>query len=181
MCDAPAEVEPHWRALAARSVALGFAPLDIATTNEPDLHLAVGAARIPPIWAAPDRAVFVVPPGATPVRLVSRAMVPAALRPWMEDRRRLGVMVKALTLRQGAERTDIALDDPSIAGGWWATERDAAAIWRWTNGAALLDLPPGGTQPGTMRATLLEVCLGEPLAYPLVAPHAAHPTASRAA
>ena len=105
---------------------------------------------------------FVVPPGTAPARLVSRSMVPAALRPWVEDRRRLGVMVKRLTLRHGVAQTDIALDDPRIAGGWRAVERDAASIWRWTDGAALLPLPAGGA--------VLEVRLGESLAYPLGAP-----------
>ncbi|MDE2005712.1 MAG: Hint domain-containing protein, partial [Rhodospirillales bacterium] len=162
----PALLEPRWRALAARSAALGLVPPRLpATTADADLHLRLGGRRIDPVWEGQDRALFAIQPNAGPARLVSRSVVPAALRPWVEDRRRLGVMVKGLTLRHGAAQAAVALDDPRLSGGWWAIERDAAAIWRWTDGAARLPVPQGGA--------VLEVRLGQPLAYPLPSARAA--------
>jgi hypothetical protein len=35
---------------------------------------------------------------------------------------------------------EIAIDDPSLAEGWWAVERQGASIRRWTNGNAVLPL-----------------------------------------
>ena len=61
--------------------------------------------------------------------------------------------------RAGADLRDLALDDPTLADGWWAVEWDAAS-WpcRWTNGDALL--PVSGP-------CLLEVELGDQMLYPL--------------
>lgn len=156
-CDPPA-VEPAWRRCAARSAALGYQVQKVATTRDPALCLDFGGARLRPVTQAEGPAVFAVPPGEGPAVLLSRSVVPAALRPWQEDRRQLGVRVRALSLRRGAERIDLAPDDPRLAVGWWAPEREAAAIWRWTDGAARLPLPCGGA--------ILEVWTGEPLDYP---------------
>ena len=162
LCTDPAAVETVWRQLAARAVDLGFTLPAPATTDDPALCLGVGAARLAPVVQADGRAVFVVPPGAGPAVLLSRSMVPAALQPWIEDRRRLGVRVRHLALTRGAERIDLAPDDPSLVEGWWATERDSGAIWRWTNGAARLPLNCGGA--------VLEVWTAPAPLYPLAVP-----------
>ena len=156
---APAAVEPLWRGLAARSDALGHARPEIARTGDPALALRQGGRRIAPVLSGRGFAAFALPDGETPVWLLSRQVVPAALDPWREDRRRLGVRVRRLTLRAGAETTEIALDDPRLGPGWWAPEPEADAIWRWTDGAARLPVPLGGA--------VLEVALATPPAYPL--------------
>ena len=155
----PAAVEPVWRRLAARATELGFALFAPATTRDPALCLGFGAARLAPVVQADGRAVFVVPPGDAPARLFSRSAVPAQLRPWVDDRRRLGVRVRRIVLTRGTERIEPAPDDPRLVAGWWAAEYDPGAIWRWTDGAARLPLPCGGA--------MLEVWTGGTLDYPL--------------
>ena len=162
---APAEVETVWRRLAARSAALGFAPKPVPTTRDPALCLSVAGRRLAPVAQADGQAVFVLPPGAGPARLLSRRVVPAALRPWVEDRRRLGVRVRRLSYRHGAERIDLAADDPRLTEGWWAPEHEPGAIWRWTNGAARLPPARGGA--------ILDVWAEAAPAYPLDGPAAA--------
>ena len=156
---APAWVEPRWRALAARAEALGFALPTAPTMEDPALCLEHAGKRIAPVLAAAGRYVFVVPKGPGVPRLLSRHAVPGAVRPWIEDRRRLGVRVDRLTLRRGASETEIALDDPCLGSGWWAPERDDDALWRWTDGAAAL--------PAACAGAVLEVRIGETLAYPV--------------
>ncbi len=154
-----AEVAPVWQRLAARAAALGHpAPLP-AVTMEPDLRLMVGGRTVAPILSEASRAVFALPPGAREVRLQSRAAAPSALRPWVEDRRRLGVAVAQLLVGVGAELLAVSPDDPALASGWWPPERKATRVWRWTDGDARLTLPPG--------ATLLEVRLAGMTSYPV--------------
>jgi len=157
----PGWVEPRWRALAARAEALGFALPAAETTEDPALCLEHAGRRIVPVVATAGRYVFVVPDVSGTTRLLSHHAVPGAARPWIEDRRRLGVRVDRLTLRQGAAETDIALDDPRLGAGWWAPERDSAALWRWTDGAAALPFPCAGA--------VLEVRIGATPAYPRAA------------
>ena len=158
---APAWVAPRWRVLAARAEAIGFTLPAVETTEDPALCLEHAGHRIAPVLAAAGRYVFVVPGVSGTTRLLSRHAVPGAARPWIEDRRRLGVRIDRLTLRQGAAETEIALDDPCLDAGWWAPERDAAALWRWTDGAATLPFPCAGA--------VLELRIGDTPAYPLSA------------
>lgn len=159
-CD-PEWVEPRWRRLAERSGSLGYVLPEIATTADPELCLLIGTRRVTPTWHNGERYVFVLPRGPAPVRLVSRSVIPAALRPWMEDRRRLGVMLRGLTLRTGSTRVEIAVDHPALRDGWWQAEQDATALWRWSNGDAALPAACGGG--------VLEVRIGTPtMGYPVV-------------
>jgi hypothetical protein len=160
LCD-PAAVEPVWRRLAARSAALGHAPAPVATTRDPALRLRFGASALHPVEQTATRAVFAVPPGDRPAALLSRSLVPAVLRPWLGDRRRLGVRVRGLSVRRGAERIDLAPDDPRLSDGWWAAEHEPGAIWRWTDGAGVLPLACGGA--------LLEIRIDTPPDYPRAA------------
>jgi hypothetical protein len=94
------------------------------------------------------------------VRLVSRAAAPCETTPWLDDRRRLGVMVGEMTLREGRNVRAIPLDHPALDDGWWAAERNGAALWRWTDGDAALPLAGGD------GAAVLEIGLAGTLAYP---------------
>jgi hypothetical protein len=132
----PARVEPVWRRLAARA---GVADRIVETTNDPALRLVVGGRQMAAVSAEAGRHVFVLPPraGATAAQIMSRSMVPADVRPWLDDRRRLGVPISRIVLRGRGEVTDLPLDHPTLAAGWHAVERN----WRWTDGAAWLDVP----------------------------------------
>ncbi len=153
----PATVEPLWCDVAARAQALGFRLPRPATTTDPDLHIQAGGTAIRPVASREGRYLFRIPANRPAVRLVSRAAVPAELRPWIEDRRRLGVMIKGLAWHGAAATIPVGLDDPELTDGWWLAEHDDTVTWRWTDGSAALVLPDG---PG-----VLEVTVGDTLPY----------------
>ena len=165
LIDDAARVEPIWRRLAMRAVARGFTPpADIETTGDPGLRVVIGERVIEPVSFSAGRYVFVLPRDdgalAEPVRLVSRSASPCEARPWVGDRRRLGVAVSRLTLRRGAEAEPIPLDDPRLARGWWDVERDPLTLWRWTDGDAVVPLSDSAP-------AMLEVTLTGGLDYPV--------------
>ncbi len=151
---APSAVEPAWARLAARAAALGLPVPSPAVTAAPALALRGAGRRVAPLALAADHAVFALP--AEPGWLVSRRVVPAALAPWREDRRRLGVRVRELRWRDSGRAETIAADDPRLARGWWPAERDGATPWRWTDGAGRLPVAGG----------VLEVAFSPAPAYP---------------
>jgi hypothetical protein len=85
--------------------------------------------------------IFALPKGATEARLVSRAAAPTDVRPWLEDRRRLGLYVERIVLRGADEVREVPVDHPSLSRGWWAVERSGTALRRWTDGNAVVPLP----------------------------------------
>jgi hypothetical protein len=177
-----ANLEPVWQALAARAERLGFAVPVVATTHDPALCILAGAQAFAPILHTPilhtpilhtpdphtpglhnyGRYVFALPALPSGARLRSRCAAPSAVRPWLEDRRRLGVMVRRLAVHYGPDVVDVAPDDPRLADGWWAAERDETAPWRWTDGDAAL--------PPTDDFAILELLIGETPPYPLAEP-----------
>ena len=134
-------------------------PAKPRTTDDPQLRLLVAGRLIKPMSAERKLLIFMLPRGASEVRLVSRAAAPSDTRPWLEDRRRLGVRVARLVVRGGNEVWDIALDHPSLAKGWWAVERDGIALRRWTDGNAALPLPVVG------EGSMLEVGIADTVPY----------------
>ena len=93
------------------------------------------------------------------MRLVSRAQAPTVARPWLEDRRRLGVRVSRMTLRGEDELREIPMDHPDLAKGWWAVERDYQSMSRWTDGDAVVPLPKMDGR------VVLEIHLAERMTY----------------
>lgn len=158
----PARVEPVWRGLAARAERLGMTLPVVATTHDPALCVVSGTTQFAPIRCDGGRYTFSLPALPDGARLRSRCAVPSALRPWLEDRRRLGVMVRGIVLRCRTGVVEVAPDDPCLADGWWAAERDASAPWRWTNGDAAL--------PPINDVATLEVLIGDTPPYPLAEP-----------
>jgi hypothetical protein len=157
-----ASVRPVWERLADRSAALGHAAVAAATTTDADLHLVVKGRQIRPIYGQNGLFLFPLPVGATGVRLRSRAASPADARPWLDDRRELGVSVARLTLRTAEEVLEIPVDHPDLADGWWDVEREAsAAMHRWTDGNALIALP------ASRGHWMLEVQLHGEMTYPV--------------
>ena len=164
VCDA-ARIEPVWR-LAQRAAQLGpRLPPETVTTGDPALCLWADGRHILPVGTTNGRYVFMLPRDAGVVRLLSRSAVPSETTPWIDERRRLGVMVRALVLRAGAAVTPIPLDHPMLHEGWWAPEWHAPTkLYRSTNGNAMLPLPGGPGVP-----CLLEVDVADTVAYPLAA------------
>jgi T5SS/PEP-CTERM-associated repeat protein len=139
VCDA-ARVEPIWRMLAACAEELGLPPRVVETTDDPMLCMRVGDREFRPVTRVGDRHQFLLPRIRNDARLFSRSAAPSATRPWVDDHRQLGVAIRRITVRSSAQYSDIALDDPRLADGWWEAERDKAAMWRWTNGDATLPI-----------------------------------------
>lgn len=135
-----ARVEPVWRRLAQRAVELGYILPQTDTTNDPDLRILADGRKIRPISATPRRYTFVPPRCRGSIRLLSRSARPCDTRPWIEDRRRLGVMLRRITLRQQGNLRVIQPDDPMLTDGWWAAERHGTSLSRWTNGDAVVPL-----------------------------------------
>ena len=114
------------------------------TTTDAALRLLANQRVVKPVVSDSDRVIFVLAHGVGEVRLVSRAQSPTAARPWLEDRRRLGVRVKRIVLRGADDMREVPVDHPDLVRGWWAVERDGQMISRWTDGEAMLSLPAMG-------------------------------------
>jgi hypothetical protein len=137
-----ATVEPIWRGLAAQAASCGLR-IDVPeTTADPRLHLlTVGGRAIRPVTEAWGRFMFALPRGTDGVVVASRADAPNVLRPWLDDRRVLGVQVSAIQVWTARGVEDIAIDHPWLDRGWHAVERDGRRMFRWTDGQAALPLP----------------------------------------
>ncbi len=143
-----ANVRPVWQRLADRAAAIGRPVPEREITTDADLRLLADRRTVKPVFSDSDRVIFVLPRGAHEVRLVSRAQSPTEARPWLDDRRRLGVRVKRIVLRGADEVREVPVDHPDLTRGWWAVERDGQMMSRWTDGEAVLPLP-------AMRGTVL--------------------------
>jgi len=136
-----ASVQPVWQCLVDRAAAIGRAVPQRVTTTDAALRVLANERIVKPVISDSDRVIFVLPRGAGEVRLLSRAQSPTEARPWLEDRRRLGVRVKRIVLRGADDLREVPVDHPDLTRGWWAVERDGQVISRWTDGDAVLPLP----------------------------------------
>ena len=139
---ARAVVEPIWHRLADRARTLGLAAdrADVSFTDQPDLRVLLDDGReVSACWHNAQRHMFQLPRGARPVRLLSRAAVPAeTVGPFVDDRRTLGVAVDKLVLWHGLEEQVVQPNGRALSG--WHDDDGA----RWTDGNAELDLPCAG-------------------------------------
>ncbi len=136
-------VEPIWKRLSSRATTLGMdggvraAPV----VNEPDLRLLTdGGLEINPTLFDGKVYAFVVPGYVGSLRLLSRTSRPSdVVGPFLDDRRRLGVLVGRIGFSEERRRTvsNLHLTTPDLSG-WHATESGAGC--RWTSGDALLPL-----------------------------------------
>jgi hypothetical protein len=134
----PEAVFPIWQRIADR------AGVEVYEGGEPavgdaGIRLVAGTRTLRPVVTEGDRMIFALPRDTTEVRLVSAAARPSKARPWLDDRRDLGVAVKAIS----ADETAIALDGPSLGAGWWDVEMTGTSSFRWTNGSASVAVPAG--------------------------------------
>jgi len=128
-------VDAIWRRLLDRAGPRPNVPL----TEDADLHLIVDGKRINPLWRQGDAHGFRLDRHPASIRIVSRAAEPAELG-LARDPRSLGVAVRRVLVWQGWRVTVIEAADPSLTGGFHAYEADND--FRWTDGDALLPLPP---------------------------------------
>ncbi len=151
-------VEPIWGRLAERARSLGLvaAPPTPPVTDQPDLRLLLeDGCLLDACWRDGQRHMFHVPRGARPIRLVSRAAVPAeAVGPFVDDRRRLGVAVEKLVLWSGLREQVLPAGGLAMSG-WHGSEGGV----RWTDGNAALDLPHAGDE------TFLDVHVAATMLY----------------
>ena len=134
-------------------------------TTDPALRVLLDDGReLTARWLDQARHFFHIPRGSTPVRLLSRASVPATIvGPFCDDRRRLGVAIERLALWNGLdERLVEAASLPE--DGWHGVE----GARRWSNGDAALDFTEA--QGGD---TFLEVTVMATMPYPVERPMAA--------
>lgn len=134
-------VKPVWHRLAQRAATLGHPVPTHASTSDPDLRIVAQGRTLRPLSVENGVHRFIVPAGTSAVRLLSRAAAPTEAKPWIEDRRRLGVYVERIVAHTGQDMREVPVDHPGLSSGWWATERNGNALRRWTNGDATLDLP----------------------------------------
>jgi hypothetical protein len=140
VCDG-GRVQPVWQRLADRAGVLEQTVMTRDMTADADLHILVDGRAIMPTSVQEGLFTFVLPRKATEVQVVSRASAPTDTRPWLDDRRRLGVSVERIVLRDRIDVKEIPLDHPTLSRGWWDIERNGIAMRRWTDGAAVLPLP----------------------------------------
>lgn len=156
-----ARVKPVWERLAARAAALG-SPLPVMDfTDDPALHLLVDGRIIRPVGTGHQSCLFVLPPKAGAIRLVSRVGHPTERRPWADDWRALGIYVSRIVSHDGEGPSDIPVDHPLLTDGWWNVERAGPSLRRWTDGDARLPLPAS--------ARMVEIQWEEGMAYRLAA------------
>jgi hypothetical protein len=139
-----ASVLPVWQRLADRAAAIGLAVSRRDTTTDANLRLLCSNPEHnhgKPIYADSNLVIFVLPRGAERIRLLSRAQAPTEARPWVADRRRLGVRVKRIVLRGTNEQREVPMDHPGLNEGWWDIEREGQTMSRWTDGDAVVPLP----------------------------------------
>jgi hypothetical protein len=113
----------------------------LETFTDADLHIVAKGRTLRPLYGENGLYIFALPKGATDVRVVSRAGSPADARPWLDDRRHLGVCVERIVLRDASDVREVPIDHPGLSQGWWAVEHEGTALRRWTNGNAVLPLP----------------------------------------
>ena len=155
----PSQIEPIWRDLAVRAAALGFSASEVAPLSaDATPWLEVNGQILRATTIRPGHYLFALPASLhhQPVTLRSNAARPSDRTPWLDDRRRLGIAVERILLHGQTEVTELALDHPVLATGWWQAERDANRMWRWTDGNAdfpvhedtqMIEIRTTGAQP----------------------------------
>ena len=121
--------------LAARADELGF-----VTTEDADVAFAADGGAVAAERLGAHRWRCTLPAGARALRITSRSFIPDERDAAAGDARRLGVALVALRIDGAA----VALDDAALADGFHPTEAGASGVWRWTDGDALIRVPPAG-------------------------------------
>ena len=116
-------------------------------TAAPDPATTVRALALGRALAAEDGStealwLFTLPAGASEVVLLSPQGVPGNTPPAQRaTARRYGVAIREITL----DDAPVPLDGPQIGTGFHPAETAGSQTWRWTDGAATLNLAPAAT------------------------------------
>jgi hypothetical protein len=129
------EVDAVWRRLLDRAGPRHLPPL----TEDPDLHLIVDGARVDPEYRHGSLYGFRLPSTPKSVVIASREAVPAELG-IARDPRSLGVALRQLTVRQGAEFVLLDADDERLTAGFHAYEPSDRSLDRRLRGTARRDV-----------------------------------------
>jgi hypothetical protein len=106
-------------------------------TEDADLHIVAGNAPLATTRIGPGAWQALLPAGTTSVAVLSRCGPAHEIASGLDDHRCLGVALAGLSL----DGTAIALDGPALTGGAHPPEPGC----RWTDGAAMLQLPAAAT------------------------------------
>ncbi|NVN03927.1 MULTISPECIES: Hint domain-containing protein [Asaia] len=149
-------VEPFWKAIAERSVKLGYpSNKTVDTVGSTNISLMTVDGRAMPRvdHMVPGEMAFLLPPETQAVKIMADAKRPdQAIGPFIDDRRVLGVRVGAVYL-QGLEQ-DACLTAHLTAetlGGWNNIEDGQS---RWTSDEAILPLPKIPVSNGSIHLVL---------------------------
>ena len=123
LADGP-ELDRIWAELLERA----GGPVEVDTTDDPDLHLIVDGRRVNPVVADKRRYSFTLDRRPSSVLLRSRSVVPAALGRNREQRR-LGVAITQIVLMKNGVATEIGYDSELFPEGGHPAEPG----FRWTN------------------------------------------------
>jgi hypothetical protein len=146
---------------------------ETATTDDPALFAAGQPMR--PILLEWDHRIFALAAASGCIRLLSQSAASPDLSPWIDEHRRLGVLIRCMNLRRDDETTPIPLDHPSVGRGQRAEEWDGGDQWRWTSGVAELDLKFSGLGFQDVVLETMPACaLHQPVGLPGPAPLATH-------
>jgi len=137
--DTGRAVEQMREHLIGRAAKLGFSVAAGAWWIEAD-----GVALV----AEPD-GTYLLPAFTRLVGIRSASSRPMDLTARHDDTRRLGLCLNAITL----DGQEMALNHAALAGGFYEVEDDGMGCWRWTDGAAVIDLGPNG-RAGARRLEL---------------------------
>lgn len=162
-------VKRVWRRLSERA-----GQLDLALTDDPDLHLRADGKRLDAeaigarVWR------FRLPGPVQDLRIVSRSAIPSKLG-IEQDQRRLGVALRRIVVTQtgmnqtGMNQTDmnfeVGWDEPSLGDGFHGPE--PAEQHRWTNGDAGL---PRALLPTLRAGTQVDLHVNGLVRYPASEP-----------
>lgn len=144
LCTQKDFVQPLFEKIANRHNAAGQALCQTVLRDllaNPDIKLETNTGkRIRAIKVQDGHYTFMLPANVQSVQIVSRTSRPCDVEgPFVDDRRKLGVAVGQITLRDARNVLEVSthLENEELPG-WYALEQNGTA--RWTNGNAKLDL-----------------------------------------
>ncbi len=136
----PLDLPEPVAAAAPEAVVIEPAPAAAPPQVEAPVRAFAGLRELPPHSASQEGSLstwrFAVPPRTTTIRLSSNCVQPEG------DPRHLGVAIFHLAMDDQA----IPLESPALVRGFHSAESGEGMTWRWTDGDALLILPPRSSE-----------------------------------
>jgi hypothetical protein len=121
---------------------------------DPDLRLVVDGYALHPTEVSHNTYTFVLRTNGEVFRLVSNVGTAQAARAPSAPTSRGGVPVARIFVRSATEVYGIMPDEPCLADGWSDIERIGSVQIRWTDGDALVPIPPHARPIDAVEVTL---------------------------